>query len=147
MKFEKLNYQQNEPSPSSGVRRRSMEAEAAAEVGQILHREFGLSPTTARAELCGSILQVTLESAVSPLGRAIADAEGGEEALTAVYALLHSVNQERLHCAVSRILGIGVRQSQIAFEFLPAWNVFVTFQLEESSGKLPYDQFHVRDGD
>ena len=123
------------------------EAEAAAAVGRILHREFGLSPTAARAELCGSVLHVTLENAVSPLGRAIADAEGGEAALTAVYALLHTVNQDLLHCTVSRIFGTGVRQSRIAFEFLPAWNVFVTFQLEESAGKIPHDKLYVRDRD
>jgi len=129
------------------VRHSAKEAEAAAEVGEILHREFGLSPTSARAELCGSVLHVTLENAVSPLGRAIADAEGGEAALTAVYALLHNVNRRRLHCAVSRICGVPVRQSRIAFEFMPAWNVIVTFQLAESAGKRPYDQFYVRDGD
>ena len=124
-----------------------VEAEAAAEVGQILHREFGLSPTAARAELRGNVLCVILENAVSPLGRAIADAEGGEAALIAVYALLHTVNRDKLHCAMSRICGVPVRQSQIAFEFLPAWNVFVTFQLEESVGKLSHDQFYVCDGD
>ena len=124
-----------------------MEAEAAAEVGQILHREFGLSPTAARAEFCGNVLYVTLENAVSPLGRAMADAEGGKAALTAVYALLHSVNRNKLHYAISRICGVPVRQSRIAFEFLPAWNVFVTFQLEQPVGKVPHDQFYVRDGD
>ncbi len=125
----------------------SRETEAAAEVAQILRREFGLSPTAARADLCGNVLRVTLENAVSPLGRAIANAEGGEAALAAVYTLLHTVNQDLLHCAVSRIFGARVRQSQIAFEFLPAWNVFVTFQLEESVGKIPYDKLYVRDGD
>ena len=146
MKSEKINHHQTEPPPS-WARRHLLEAEAAAEVGQILRREFGLSPAAVRAELCGSVLRVTLENAVSPLGRAIADAEGGKAALTAVYALLHTANSSRLHCAVSRICGVPVRQSRIAFEFLPAWNVFITFQLEESLGKLSYDEFHVCDRD
>ena len=143
--IQKIHPHSTQP-PSPCVRRQFMEAEAAAEVGRILHREFGLFPTAARVELCGSILHVTLENAVSPLGRAIADAEGGEAALTAVFALLHTVNRDLLHGAVSRICGVPVHRSQIAFEFRPAWNIFVTFQLEESLGRLPYDEFPVCDG-
>lgn len=109
-----------------------METEAAFKVEQFMRREFGLSPMEASADLCGSVLRVTLENAVSPMGRVIARAQGGGAVLSDVYAILHDVNQDRMHALVSRILGVSIRQSMIEAD-LPTWDVSVTFRL----GGLP----------
>ena len=105
-----------------------MESEAALEVEQLMRREFGLSPAGTAAELCGSVLRVALAGAVSPMGRAIAQAPGGEAALANFYDILHDVNRDRMHGIVSRILGVPVRQSMIEAH-LPTWDIFVTFQM------------------
>ena len=96
-----------------------------------MRREFGLSPTEASADLCGSVLRVTLENAVSPMGRIIAKVEGGETVLTNVYDTLHDVNRDRMHGMVSRILGVPVRQSRVEAD-LPTWDVIVTFGLTDA---------------
>lgn len=93
-----------------------------------MRREFGLSPTEATADLCGAVLRVTLEDAVSPMGRVIARVPGGEAVLASVYETLHDVNRDRMHGIVSRILGVPVRQSRVEAD-LPTWDVIVTFGL------------------
>lgn len=110
-----------------------METEAAFKVERFMRREFGLSPTEANADLCGTVLRVTLENAVSPMGRIIAKVQGGEsvggEAVLAnVYDTLLDVNRDRMHAMVSRILGVPVRQSRVEAD-LPTWDVIVTFGL------------------
>ena len=115
----------------NSIRRRVMEAEAAREVGQMMRREFGLSPAGAAADLCGSVLRVTLQNAVSPMGRVVAQAPGGEAALADVYAILHDLNRDRMHGLVSRVLGVPVRQSMIEAD-IPTWDVFITFRLDNS---------------
>lgn len=112
------------------VRRHVMEAEAAFRVEQFMRREFGLSPTGATAELCGSVFCVTLVGAVSPVGRLIAQAQGGKAVLANVYDILHDVNRNRMHAIVSGILGVPVCRSMIEAD-LPTWDVFVTFRLDE----------------
>lgn len=111
------------------ARRHALEAEAAFKVERVMRREFGLTPAGATADLCGSVLRVTLENAVSPMGRVIAQAEGGGAILGNVYGILHDVNRERMHGLVSRILGVPVRQSVVETD-LPTSDVFVTFRLD-----------------
>jgi len=110
------------------MRRHAMEAEAGFKLGQFMRREFGLSPVGVTAEICGSVLRVTLEGAVSPMGRVVAQAQGSGRVLEDVYDLLHSVNQDRMHDMISRILGVPVRQSMVEAD-LPTWDVLVTFRL------------------
>ena len=113
----------------NGFRRHAIEAEAASKVEQMMRREFGLTPSGAIAKLCGSVLRVTLENAVSPMGRVIAQADGGSALMENVYGILHDVNRERMHGLVSRILGVSVRQSLIETDLLTS-GVFVTFRLD-----------------
>ena len=110
------------------TQRHVMEAEAAFKVERLMRREFGLSPTGVTAEFRGSVFRVTLMGAVSPVGRVIAQAQGGKAVLANVYDILHDVNRDRMHAIVSRILGVPVRQSMIEAD-LPTWDVFVTFRL------------------
>ena len=113
-------------------RRHAKEAEAAFQVAQVMRREFGLSPTSAAAEICGNVLRVTLKNAVSPMGRVVAQGPGGKDILENVYAILHDVNRDRMQGIVACILGVSVRQSLIEAN-LPTSDVLVTFWLSGQS--------------
>ena len=112
--------------------RRGREAEAAARIVPLMRREFGLSPTRAVADLCGSVLRVTLTNAVSPLGRLAAQTPSGAAALEAVYATLHAANRERLHSLIAGIVGVPVQSSFVEAD-LPTADVVLTFQLLDPS--------------
>ena len=109
------------------------EAEAAFKIARLMRREFGLTPTGAAARLGGDILRVTLEDAVSPLGRIVERVDGGVATLVGVYAILHDVNRARMHGLVSRILARPVRASALSLD-VPSGDVTVTFQLAPVTG-------------
>ena len=93
-----------------------------------MRREYGLTPSGVYARLGADTLRVTLEDAVSPLGRIVEQVDGGVTTLMGVYAFLHESNRAELHGLVSRILARPVRGSQLSLD-VPSGNVTVIIHL------------------
>ena len=93
-----------------------------------MRREYGLTPAGACARLGADTLRVTLEDAVSPLGRIVERVDGGVATLMGVYAFLHEANRSEMHALVSRILARTVLNSILTLD-VPSGDVTVLIHL------------------
>ena len=81
-----------------------------------MRNELGIQASASRAKWADASMTVTLTKALTPIGQATAQTDGGDDLLETAYDSLYLLHQSQAHALISQVMGLPVRQSSIALD-------------------------------